>query len=359
METDEINWGELSDEGLRKIIASFDAGEVFKKFADLAKPHMRSQQGLFAALDDLPNHLADLGTVSLAPELSNLREVTQLAGLATPLRQHLILPAFAGKPDQLNEIANRVLVDQGTITLLLAHQDITDIGRVLPEVVVALSEYRADAQIGVAQRGTTSWNHAAETAYHEIASRTHIVLSGIIRPIGALGFPIGDLLRKVGWVHFSFPQTESMRKAELDPRLVKASNLLMRREISRELEANGGLLAIAAPGSVDKAVEDSRFNRLAMKMPGFAERFNQTRHIQPVTAGTAGLVCGWVLPVAIAVTDEQPFCETGRIQWAETLEDLHAVMHWIARTSFRRTLRPTHYHEDERSLRNFLRNIGR
>ncbi len=359
MEADEINWNDLSDADLREIISGFNPTEVFAKFADLAKPHIRSQS-LFAALDDLPEHLGNLSTVSLPAQPTTLREVAQLAGMATPGREHLILPAFTSKPDQLNEIANRILIDQKRVTLLLAHQDITDIGRILPEVIIALSEYQADAQVGIAKRGMSAWNYAAEQAYQQIAGRTHVVLSGIIRPIGALGLPIGDLLRKVGWVHFSFPQTESVRRADFDPRLVRATNLLMRREISRELDANGGLLGIAAPGSVDKNVQVSLFNWVAKKMaPGLVERLNHTRHIQPVTKGTAEMVCGWVLPVATSVTDEQPFCETGRLQWAESLEDLHSIMHWIARKSFSRTLRPTFYHEDEKTLANLMRSVKR
>ncbi|MEI7819057.1 MAG: hypothetical protein WCI47_02990 [bacterium] len=357
MEPENIDWEHQTNLQLREIIGRHDAVPIFTEFARMASRHVSEQQGLFEAMDyDSKNPLHDLSQVSFAPKPTTLEEVRTLAGVATPNRDYLIARVLRERPDQINEIFNRILNGE-PITILMAHDEITDIGMIIPEILIALCEHHANLTVGESARGSYHWEQACQEMYLILVRRFHIVLSGIIRVVSALGLPIGDLLAKVGWVHFSFPQTDSVKEAEFPSNLVKATNRLVRSELEQDLIRNGGCLGVAGPGSVDKRIPLLGFLNLFQYMPKyFSRRLKVVRHIQPIYGGTAAMLRDqYVLPVAAKIHGPDAFVETGRVQPVRELADLHVMMQWIADTCYRRTLEPTVYHEDAEKLRSVSR----
>lgn len=302
---------------------------------------------------DPKNPLHDLTQVSFPPKPSSLTEVRSLAAIATPEREH-IARVFRSRPDQLNELYNHAR-DGQPVFVFMAHDDITDIGRVLPEVLVAACEYHADLAVGSDARGTDAWEAAAERMYAELVQKFHIVLSSTLRLVVALGFPVADLLANVGWVNFSFPATDTTRESGLPLELTQASNRLMRSELDVLLESRGGVVGLAGPGSVDKRRPLGRLMDYLNYLPErYRDRFATMRHIQPIHAGTANLLQGrYVLPVAAKIHEPRAFVETGRLQRVRGIEDLHAIMDWIADTCHSRSLEATVYHRTPEDFRRF------
>ncbi|MCC7543530.1 hypothetical protein IT415_02370 [bacterium] len=345
----------MSPDQLRQKIRSFDWPEIFRIFSTMVTPHIQAQE-LFEELPyDSSSALHDLTQVSYPPKPSSLRDVRALAGLATPNREPLITRVFSDRPDQLNELYNHARDDR-PVAIFMAHDDITDIGRVLPEVLVALCEYHADLAVGEATRGSDTWEQAAERMYQVLCHKFHIILAGTLRLVGALGFPVADLLANIGWVHFSFPITESTRESELPVELMRVSNRLMRMELEEMLRNHGGIVGLAGPGSVDKRQPLHQLTSWLQHIPDrYRDRYRVTRHVQPIHAGTADLIKDmYVLPVAAKVTGASPFVQTGRLQRVRHLDDLHQIMEWIADTCTRCSFEITVYHRDPQRWRSAL-----
>ncbi len=353
MDASDIDWENLSPSELRELIGSFDPRPVFAQLEKMVVPHIQSQPKLFTLLPYDPLlELHDLSRVSYEPQPSSLGEVRALAAVATPNRERLISRALWARPDQISELYNRVQ-DGEAITILMAHEDITDIGRIMPEVLIVLCEHHANLTLGESMAGTAKWDEVCEHIYQELVVRFHIILSGIIRCVNALGYTVCSLLQKIGWLHFSFPQSDSTWEADFDPVLVKATNRLMRHELEQHLRTNGGVLGIAGPGSVDKRIAVAGIAGILQHMPrDFSDRLGVVRHIQPIYGGTASLLVGkYVLPVAAKIHGHKAFVQTGRLERVEDLDNLHKIMHWIAEVSFSRTLEPTIYHSEPGPLR--------
>lgn len=317
------------------IIQRFDPAETYAKLAELAERHIAANS-LFAPLAyDPTSPIHDFTTVALEPEPSEqgVNEIKGLLDVAFPPWREVLLPQFAGRPDLINELTHRILYDHTPFSLVMAHERIEDVAFVMAVLIVVLSE---------------------RIPYAELVQHFHIVISSMVRTIGAFGLPAAQVLRKVGWVHFSFPRTESIRRGGFDNQLVDASNRLMRLQIGRFPMA---IKAVAAPGSVDRVLNLPA--RLMSFLPGqWADR-HRTIHIQPVTPGTGQLIQGYVLAVATVLSGDSRFCRVGRLQMVSNLEEVHRLMEWIAEERYRATLVPTFYHRDTRSLGRFARVTSR
>lgn len=344
---------ETNDEQLRSMIRNVDPRPVFARFAEMVATHVQSQSLFSQAPYNANSPLHDLTRVSFPPKPSSLHEVRSLAAIATPERER-IAQVFRSRPDQINELYNHAR-DGQPVFVFMAHDDITDIGRVLPEVLVTVCEYHADLVAGSQARGSDAWDAAAERMYREVVQKFHIILSSTLRLVVALGVPVADLLANVGWVHFSFPATDTTREAGLPVELVQASNRLMRSELDALLEADGGVVGLAGPGSVDKRRPLGRLMDYLNYLPErYRDRFATMRHIQPIHSGTARLLEGrYVLPVAAKIHEPRAFVETGRLQRVRGIDDLHAIMDWIADTCHSRSLEATVYHRTPEDFRRF------
>jgi hypothetical protein len=310
---------------------------VFEKLRAMARGHVAQQTDMLSLLQFNPNQeLHDLTKVSFGPLSTSFEAVVALARAITPEREELFQKKLREKPGLLPKLYE-ALAKRKTVCVLMAHDDITDIAKVEGEIIIALCEYHADQ---TAERGTYSWNAACREYYVGSVNRFHVILSSIVRSIAAVGQPAGNVLRQIGWVHFSFPQTESMRTAEFDKELIKSSNKLMLNNLDNELSKNGGILTVAGPGSVDKVIEQNGI---------------KVRHIQPVRLGTYQIISDMlVLPVAARLIGKGKFFELGRLAKPSNMQEVHQMMVWIASASYAHTGQPTYYHESNNEMKDFI-----
>lgn len=311
--------------------------EVFAKLSTMAMVHVRQQKSFLGLMQYDPSlSLHNLSNVSFDPMLSSYEAVAALAGAITPDREEIFQQKLRTKPLVLEELYN-ALKDKRQVCILMAHDDITDVAKVEAEILLGLCEFHADR---IADRATLEWKLACNDYYANSVQLFHIILSSIVRLISAAGQPAANLLRQVGWVHFSFPQTESVRTASFSRDLLKATNRMMLRNLHGELSKHGGILTVAGPGSVDKVIERGG---------------KRSRHIQPVRLGTHQLISGMaVIPVAARLIGEKKFFEIGRMDVAEKMNDIHQMMQWIASVSFAYTGQPTYYHDSSNEMRDFI-----
>lgn len=303
---------------LAKLVRGYNGPESYGKLIELARPHIDANR-LFEALPyDPGSPIHDLATVSLEPAPSSVTEIKELLDTAYRDWREVILPAFDER--LVNEIINRIRIDRSPLSLLLAHERIEDVAFVAAAFVVLVSE---------------------RIPYEELIQRMHLVISSIIRTVGAFGEPAAEILRKIGWVHFSFPRTESIRRSGFTEELVSAANRLMRMEVGR---SPNRVMAVAGPGSVDRVF--SLPARLMTFLPEEYKDRHTTSHIQPVRAGTAKLLEGYTLPVAAVFSGDRQFCRVGQVTWVNNLENVHALMQWIADERHSHTLVPTYYHRE-------------
>jgi hypothetical protein len=309
---------------LRRTIQRSNGVEIYEQLQALARKHIEVSD-VFTALPydtNRPEH--DLTVVGLAPVPLGVDFVREVLTKAYPQWETIILPRFTARKDLINELVNRIKRDRTPFSLILAHERIEDVAYVMAVLLVALSDH---------------------LPYEQLVESFHIVISSIVRTMGAYGVSAVDILRSAGWVHFSFPRTESVRKSGFEADLIRASNRLMRAELEA---VDFAIKAVAAPGSVDLV-----FNlpdRVLKRWPKELRDRHRKVLIQPVTQGTADLIRGYALPVAGAFSGDRDFCEPGRLTYVESLDDVHELMEWIADTRFGAMRIPTYYHREHSLL---------
>lgn len=328
---------ELSDSRGGKMAENDQNALVFEKLRSMARGHVAQQKsflGLMQYDDSLDLH--DLSKVSFAPLMTSYEHVVAIATAITPNREELFQKKLREKPRLLDTLY-KALENREQVCVLMAHDDITDVAKVQGEILIALCEYHADKY---ADRASDEWKVVCNRYYYRTARRFHIILSSIVRAISAIGQPAANVLRQVGWVQFSFPQTESVRVAEFDRDLIKSTNRQMLKNLQSNLAWHGGILTIAGPGSVDKVIEQDDI---------------KIRHIQPVRLGTYQMVSNMlVMPVAARLIGDRQFFEIGRLARPENLADIHQAMQWIASASYVYTGQPTFYHESNNDMKDFI-----
>lgn len=312
---------------------------VFEKLRSMARSHVAQQKELMSLMEYNPSlDLHNLEKVSFAPLLTSYESIATLASAVTYGREELFQQKIRKNP-QLLDTVYKALENQQQICVLMAHDDITDVAKVQGEILIALCEYHADKY---ADRNSDSWKIACNRYYYRTVRRFHIILSSIVRSIAFIGQPGANILRHVGWVHFSFPQTESVKAAKFDRKLIKSSNRQMLNNLESNLSWHGGILTIAGPGSVDKVIESDGI---------------KIRHIQPVRLGTYQMISNMlVVPVAARLIGINQFFEIGNPTKPKSLADIHQIMQWIAATSFVSTGQPTYYHESASEMKEFIAN---
>ncbi len=309
-----------SAEELRRTIRRFNGSVIYEQLQGLATKHVAASDVFTALPYDVARAEHDLTVTSLEPVPLGIDFVREVLTKAYPAWESVILSSFAERTDLINELVNRIRHDRTSFSLILAHERIEDVAYVMAVLLVILSE---------------------KIPYEQLIESFHIVISSIVRTMGAYDVSAVDILRSAGWVHFSFPRTESVRKSGFDADLIRSSNRLMRLELS---SVGFAIKAVAAPGSVDLV-----FNlpdRVLRRWPQELRDRHRKVLIQPVTQGTADLIRGYALPVAGAFSGHRDFCEPGRLTYVDSLADVHRLMEWIADTRFGAMRIPTYYHPE-------------
>jgi hypothetical protein len=323
---------------LTELINGFDPKPIYERLLELSNPHTKNSEIFDPIPYDKTNPLHDLSVVEFPPiaNPAGIESIIFILNQAYPDWERVLMPAFDSRPDLVAELVRRFKYDKSSFSLILAHERIEDVAYAMAVLLIVMSRH---------------------IPYEELVQRFHIVISSILRTMGAYSVPAVDILRMTGWVHFSFPRTDSIRRGGFDENFVSASNRLMR---SRLNQMDWGIKAIAAPGSIDQVlhIPEHLVKNLIKPLPDDWKNKHRTVNIKPVTVGTANVLKGYVLPVAGVFSGESQFCKLGNLVYIDDISDIHRVMHWIAGTRYAETGVVTLYHEDPRGLARLNQVLG-
>ena len=340
-------------EAARATLAAADPVTYYRSMAALA----RSTHGaLLQPLDYSPKYpFHDPATVSYGPDPSTRDTMRLYANAAYPDFDKILVAAFR-RPENthlINELFHRLTVDHSNVALVTNHGEIVDIALVLAALVLALTD--PERSVGVlGEHGSLP----------EIAPRCNVLVSRMVTTRSVFSLPAVEVISTMCRSWFSVPQTQSRRRARLDPELVRANNLLMRHGLDETLEGGGQLVAMAASGSQDLSLAANLVQRVRTTWRhrrGVEPENAPSLHLQPLYDGTINLMlkCRYVLPLAISLDPAHPACEIGTMTVVREPDDCHTVMDWIAHAHQQATGITTIYHRHEDDLLTQVRDVLR
>lgn len=324
------------------LLQTADPKEYFDSVSGLARSDHSSLLSPLEFDPDVPFHYPTATTVE--PEPQGIETVQLYAQTASPLFDRQIAAPFAdpGRADLLADIHHRLMIDGRNVALITNHGDIVDIAVVLAGLTVAMCDGRT---YGVLEE---------ELDLVDLADHFNIMVSRMVTTRAAFGIPAVSVVSNMARTFLSLPQTHSRRRARIDPDLVRASNVLIRADLGRQLAKGGQLLAMAASGSQDLSLAVNFAARVRNAWQGFRGEDNEgpSLHLQPLYSGTMKIMleCEDVLPLAVCMDPKNPATELGSITRVRTEDDCHRVMDWIAAAHQRATGITTVYHDAEDDL---------
>ena len=324
------------------LLEAADPKEYFDMVSGLARS---DQSSILAPLEFDPDVDFHYPTAThVEPDPQGIETVKLYARTASPNFDEQIAAPFAdpARADLLADIYQRLMLDGRNLALVTNHGDIVDIAMVLAGLTTAMCDGRT---YGVLEE---------ELRQEDLAQHFNIMVSRMVTTRAAFGIPALSVVANMARTFLSLPQTHSRRRARIDPELVRASNLLMRADLSRFLQEGGQLLAMAASGSQDLSLAANFATRVRNAWQGFRgeDHDGPSLHLQPLYAGTMKIMleCQDVLPLAVCMDPKNPTTELGSITRVRTEDDCHRVMDWIAAAHQRGTGITTVYHDAEDDL---------
>ncbi|MCX6727341.1 MAG: hypothetical protein NTX11_00820 [Candidatus Saccharibacteria bacterium] len=228
------------------------------------------------------------------------------------------LPGFSGMVEKFRDAEHEPLLDSliekldanENVLIATNHGEIYDIAIILSAIRVALA------------------GHLAKQGREPIESdRFNIIVHRMISQLGVADdhdpskiAPALSVLKLVGEIYLSFPNTETSKKARLPPGLSKYCNKQMLSALSLKLSMGGQILAIAPSGSKDESVRD---------------RLGKPRKvIKPVNSGTFALMQAdktWVLGVGVSLDQKNgPSFSVSDLKQCKNDDDCREVLNSIA-----------------------------
>ncbi|MEZ5382793.1 MAG: hypothetical protein R2754_13500 [Microthrixaceae bacterium] len=324
------------------LLAEVDPKHYFDAVSGLARSDQSSMLTPLEFDPDVEFHYPQATFVD--PEPQGVETVQLYARTASPIFDDHLAAAFAdpARADLLADIHHRLMIDGRNLALVTNHGDIVDIAMVLAGLTVALCDGRT---YGVLNE---------ELSQEELAEHCNIMVSRMVTTRAAFGLPAISVVTNMARIFLSLPQTHSRRRARLDPKLVRASNVLMRADLDRRIQQGGQLLAMAASGSQDLSLAANFAARVRSAWQGFRgeDHDGPSLHLQPLYAGTMKIMlqCADVLPLAVCMDPKRPGLRLGSITRVRTEDDCHRVMDWIASAHEDITGVTTVYHDTEDDL---------
>lgn len=327
----------------RRVLAAADAPVVYRAMSGLARSSQSSILGPLPYSAAIEFH--DPTCVAVEPEPAGADTVALYCRAAYPDFDAVLGQAF-GDPSVdavLTEVFHLLTCEDANVAIVTNHGQIIDIALVVGAFLTAMCA--PDRSFGVL-------GETIDPA--DLAERSNVVVSRMVATRQALGLPAVQLLQSATRVFFSVPQTQSRRRAKLEPELVRANNVVMRHELDAQMSLGGQVLAMAASGSQDISTASGlvRKARAAWRQRrGEEPPESASLHLQPLYNGTINLMvgCRYVLPVAISLEPAHPACVLGPLTRVRTADDCHRTMDWIAEAHQAATGVPTvyHWHEDD------------
>ena len=334
----------LSYDEAVELLVDCDPEEFYESLVALARP---SHGELLQALPyspDLSFHIP--GCIVVEPEPADVDTVRLYARGSFPNFDKVLMTVFDDPrhDDLWNDVYLRLVYGNSNIAMVTNHGQIVDIAVVLGGLVCAMC--RKDRRYGVLEQ---------EAHLDELAPRLNLLVSRMVATRQAFGIPGVSVLATFCRTFFSIPQTVSRRRARIDPNLVRASNIVMRKHLADQLAEGGQLLAMAASGSQDLSLTTNLAHRVraAWRARQGEERDDgESLHLQPLQKGTMSMMiaCEYVLPISVSFDPAHPCAVLGQLTAVTDEEDCHRVMEWIAASHERETGIASVYHRVEDDL---------
>gem|GEM_PF-734703 len=335
----------------RAVLADADAVSFFKSMSGLARTSQSSLLGPMPYSAGYSYH--DPSCVVADPEPVGPETVALYCRAAYPDFDQILGTAFMDPAldPVLTEIFHLLTYENSNVAIVTNHGQIIDIALVIGAFLTSMCD-----------SGRTFGVLGEVADPDDLANRSNVVVSRMVATRQAIGLPVVQLLQSGTRVFFSVPQTQSRRRAKLDPELVRANNVVMRHELDKQMSLGGQVLAMAASGSQDISAASGlvRKARTAWRQRrGDEPPETATMHLQPLYNGTMNLMlgCKYVLPVAISLESETPGCVVGSVTRVHSGDECHRVMDWIAEAHQRVTGVPTVYHWHEDDLLTHVRSL--
>jgi hypothetical protein len=331
-------------EEAQAVLEAADPAATYKAISGLARPGHGALLQPLPYDEDLPYHSPTC--VEVEPETKGLDTAHVYARAAYPDFDPVLLAPFCSPLTSgvLVDLHHRLVEEGANVAVVTNHGQIHDIAVVFAALVVAMC--RDDQSYGVLGEKLT---------LDELAPRANVLVSRMVATRQVFDLPAISLLQTAFRTYLSVPQTQSRRRAKLDPLYVRASNMIMRDRLQTRLEGGGQLLAMAASGSQDISLAANLAGRVRLawrQRRGEDPGPGHTLHLQPLYDGTIRLMlgCRYVLPVSISLESHDPACVIGAITPVREPEDCHSIMDWIAASHEAATGVPTIYHHHEDAL---------
>ncbi|MFM7068382.1 MAG: hypothetical protein ACKOYM_02875, partial [Actinomycetes bacterium] len=268
----------------REVLAAVDAAGFHRSMSKLVRSSHNSILGPLPYAETWPFH--DPNTVAVDPEPAGVDTVELYCRAAYPDFDQVLLRAFndPAVDPVLTEVFHLLTAEDANIAIVTNHGQIIDIALVIGAFTSAMC--RAGRSFGVL-------GESIDPA--DLVDRNNVVVSRMVATRQAFGLPAVQLLQSGTRVFFSVPQTQSRRRAKLDPEQVRANNVVMRHELDERMSTGGQVLAMAASGSQDisAAAGLARKARVAWRQRrGEEPPESATLHLQPLYNGTINLMLG-------------------------------------------------------------------
>lgn len=272
----------------------------------LAKTHADKIAYLQVAQYGTENPLHQLDTVFVEYATIDADAIQDLAEKFFPGFGEIMVEPYINKPELLDALQQKHEAGKD-VAIVTEHESLMDV------VYVTLAHNIALAK------------HTGED-FSEIAKRTHLVVSrtilsmDVVNEAGKITDAV-NLLRFVGNLYFTLPDSARIRESGISQSTIDANNRKTMRKLIEQKSKNksGSTVAVAAPGTVDKtnrkldgSVHSVTINTVSDKTSKFLKRFDS------------------VLPVAAAVEGDKKFCIPGDLKKINENNDTHRIMIDIA-----------------------------
>ena len=286
---------------------------------NLAKTHSDKIAYLQVAQYDTENPLHQLDTIFAQYSEIDTASMQELVEKFFPGFSEIMVEPYADKPKLLDALQKKREADKD-VAIVTEHESLMDVVYVTLGYNIALAK------------------HTGED-FSEIAKRTHLIVSRTILSMDVVDeegeiTDAANLLRFVGNLYFTLPDSERIRESGISQSTIDANNRrAMRKLIEQKSKLrNGSIVAVAAPGTVDKtirkidgSVHSVVINTVSGKTSKFLQRFDS------------------VLPVAAAVEGDKKFCIPGDLKKINDNYETHRIMIDIAGTRQWATGLPVRY----------------
>ncbi len=288
--------------------------QTFNVLGKVVASHLDRNPFLKVAEYDSGQSLHQLDTIFLEATPMDINATLELAEKFYPGFYETMVEPFLDRPELSREYVEKILQGKN-IGLFTSHESLLDV------VLTSLAFNIA-----------TSKQESVEFA--DLIRETELVVSRTILGLdvtnGDITVPAAEMVRCLGNLHFAFPDSNRIRKTDIDSKVISSNNLRMTRKLIERLRRakSGGLTAIALPGTSDHPLFDLNGNLSQVVIQTVKEPTKKLAH-----------KFDYALPVAVVMSGDKQCCIPGEITELPNIRDdnydefyVHEMMSRVAGT---------------------------